>query len=875
MTENKNPPGWVDRFLTAILKDRFVDEAIGDMHEWYAWKQGSMSGFRLNLFYMLGVFQAIRPYKIKKIGGLFLLTLDAIMISNNVKISLRSLLAHRLFTFINLLGLTISLVSFLFIYTYVKYELSYDNFHPKADHIYKVLKRHPQTGHLSRSTSTPLAEAFLLEFEGDMQFARYGEDPAFVRVGDDKYYEGNFYWGDSTLFNVFNMPFLYGNPKKALTEKNTLVLTQEVSEKYFGEGTNPVGKLLPVKLYDGNVEMLMRVDGVMRSLPPNTDLPFEIIGSIANAFELYSQFNDSWSFFWLHTYAYIPDVKDLSGITGQIPNLVEKNLGPQYVDRVSYHFQPLKKMHLYSAEVERSGTDGNVNYIITFALAGIFIIIIAAINYLNLMGARVNKRRKETNIRKVLGANKAQLFGQFLTESILTVFASLLISLVLSYLLWPSFKGFLGKELPMSVVFGWDTLVVMLVIALLSGTLSGLYPAWLLATVPTNQVVDKHKSGIQRNRFLKILVSFQFSISMFLILSTLVIFRQVNFMSKKHLGFNKEQLLSIKVEDKSQQEKILLIKDQMGALPGVGAVTVSGETLPSQMNNGGGLQWDGKPREEAAYVHIVAIDQDFFETLEIPLIHGKNFSRTNKFEPGGPIIINRAAMELMGTASPVNKKVKVNGDDYIVAGVVENYHYQSLQTRVLPTVFCMVGPGDRLSPDNILIRTQTDDIQASLEAMEDVWNDFSGNADFSFHFVDESFQAIYESERRFLKLFTGFALLSIIISCMGLYGIVLFTTEEKSKEISLRKALGSSVLQIVSLVTKRFLVLILIGFVVGIPLAVYFSTDWLQQFSYRITVDAITVVASVVIVLFISLLTIGLHTMKAAMVNPVDHLRNE
>lgn len=868
------PPKWIDHLLESIFKDRFIDEVIGDLHEWYNWKKQSRSGMQLYSGYLKNVLLSIRPYKIRKRKLLFLSIIDAAMLNNNIKISIRSLVQHKLFTVINIIGLTASLLSFLFIYAYVKHELSYDNFHPKADNIYRVLFQNPGSGYLSRPTPSPLAEIVLSGFQDEIQFARLGQDPVFVENGKEQYYEENFYWGDSSFFEVFNFPFLYGDASHALTDKNAVVLTQEVAEKYFGKGVDPVGKLLPIKIYDGDTKMLMRIDGVLKKLPANTDFSFKMIGSIANAFDLYKQFNKSWGFYWLDTYAYIPTKNTLFSIQQQVPTLVEQQLGKDQVGKYSFYFQPLAQVHLYSTNINSANTSGNINYVITFSIIGIFIVVIASINYLNLMNARLNKRKKEAGVRKVLGANKKQLLGQFLTESNLTILASLLLALLIAIMLWPYYIRFMGQQIPLSILLGWDSLLIVSGVVILCGTLTGIYPALLLTSVPAAMAINGRGQGRRKNRVQKVLVTFQFATSVFLIISSIVIFKQVNFITNKELGFNQKQLISIKVEDRSLQEKIEAIKESMRKSPGVQDITVSGESLPSAMNNGGGLAWDESSRLNPQYVNIVSVDSDFFKTLEVSFLLGSNFLNEIPFKSGGAIIINKAAMRLLGYDNPVNQKVEVNGEPHTITGVVEDYNYQSLKSTVLPTVFCLADPGSRISPDNIIVRVNTNNLSDKIAQLEKTWKQFSTDEYFDFHFVDESFQAIYSSDRQFLKMFTLFALLSIMISCLGLYGIVLFATEERSKEISIRKVLGASIYQTIVLIARSFLLLILISFTLGIPIAINFSNRWLQQFAYRVDMGLPIILVAGVIIIIVAGMTIGINTIKAAMANPANNLRD-
>ncbi len=869
-----NPPRWVDNFLDAVLKSRFADEVIGDLHEWFDWKQETLNGASLALHYAWAVITSLRWHKLKKIRFIIIHLIDFIMISNNIKISLRSLLQHKRFTLINIIGLTFSFVSFLYIYAYVQYERSYDNFHPKGDHIYRVIRHHIPSGNASQYTATPVAPAFLSNFGSRVQIARFGQDAVIVEAGDDSYYEAGFYWADTTLFEVFHLPFLYGSPTNALKDLNTIVLTQEVAEKYFGPGVDPVGQLLPVKVYDGNAELLMRVDGVLKALPPNTDLPFELLGSIGNALELYKQFNNNWDFFWLQTYAYVPNPADVPVIEAGVYDMIDGALGKKSAEMLTFTFQPLSDVHLHSARIRGGGSTSEAYQVITLSVIGVFIVLIATINYLNLMGASLNKRRKEVSVRKVMGATRRQMFGQFLTEATLTIVISLCLALIVAVVLWPYYTGFAGKPVPESILLNWPTALFLVAMVLVCGALSGIYPAWLLTSIPTTQLISAHQQKLRRNKGHRLLVAAQFAASVFLIAFALLIYRQVNFMATKDLGFNKEQLMSIKIEDRDLQQQVMDMKAAMQNVAGVASITASSESLPSAMNNGGAYWWDEDSKTRRPFVNLVAVDRDFFKTLEIPLLQGRDFLPGEVYGKGSPVILNQAAIANMERYNPLNNTIWVDGMEHQVIGVVADYHYQSLQNVVHPAVF-FLGGESRMSPDNLIVRLGTGQLFRTINDLEDAWESFATKEFFSFQFVDASYQQVYNGERRFLRLFAFFALLSVVISCMGLYGLVLFTTEERSKEISIRKVLGSTAGQIMVLVARRFLVLIAAGFVLGIPLAVVFAYDWLSQFPYRIGIEAGIVAAAALIVLAIAAATIGFNTFKAAGSNPVKYLRNE
>lgn len=870
----KRPPQWIDSVLESVLKDRFADEVIGDLHEWYAWKQEVYSERKLTRTYCWNALRAIRLHQLKKVKNLLITILDTNMVHSNIRIGIRSLLQNRFFTSINVLGLTISLVSFLLIFAYIKYEKSYNDFHPKGDQIYRILRVNPTTGFRERPMPSPLANAFLHDYEGMMEFARFGQDPVFVELEDQKFYESDFYWGDPSVIEVFDLPFVYGNPAQALVDKNTVVITQSVCEKYFGKDINPIGQSLPIKIYDGDVNMLMRIDGVIEDLPGNSDLPFELLGSMSTALELYSRFNDLWWLSWMHVYVHIPEESDLARIKAGVPAIITRELGEDMAAQMTFEFQPLNEVHLYSEDVAASLAAGSIRQVNILTVIAILILLIASINYLNLVNARISRRRQEVGIRRVMGANGSQILGQLFTESTMAVLFSFVLALVVTWGIWPSFVDGLGKEIPLSILLDWDAVFLLGVVLIVVAVLSGLYPAWLATSIRTKGLVDK-KTFSQGKRFLqKGLVTFQFAIAVFLVVSSVLIFRQVHFMTQKDLGFDQEHLVTIKVEDKALQEKINVIRKAMSQVPGVKVATASGESLPSDMNNGAELYW-GEMEDEHHFVYIVAIDELFFDALKIPMLQGENFTPTSDPSLSGPIIVNRAAAKLMKTESPLDVPVRVLDHQRSIIGVAEDYHYASLKNQVQPTIFVFGKPGFRESPDNIILRLFGNDMTSTINQLEDVWNQFSKNELFQADFVDESYARLYESDQRFLTLFTVFSILSILIACLGLYGIVLFTTEERSKEISIRKVLGSSVSQVAMLVSRKFVFLIALGLLIGLPASLYFIEEWLVQFSYQLEPEPMFILLSLLLVFMIAAITIGLHTLRAAHANPVKYLRDE
>jgi putative ABC transport system permease protein len=870
----KHPPNWIDRVLEYFLKERFVDEVLGDLHEWYYWKQESYGPAKLKRAYLWNAIRTLRLHQLKKVKNLLIQLIEFTMINNNIKIGIRSLLQSRFFTFVNVFGLTLSLLSFVLIYAFIRYEKSYNDFHPKHDEIYRVLRKDLASGDRERPLPSPFAQAFLRDFEGDMEFARFGQDPVFVKIESQRFYENDFYWSDASVLSMFNLPFVYGNPKEALTQKNTVVLTKQIAEKYFGAGVNPVGKALPIKIYDGNVELQMRIDGVIEDIPANSDLPFQLLGSMKTADDIYAHFQDQWWLSWQHVYVHIPNANTVKRIQAAVPEIIERELGEKMATQMTFDFQPLGEVHLYSEGVHASLTDGSIRQVMILTVIGIFILLIASINYLNLFSARMSRRKKEVGIRRVMGAGNSQIISQFFTESSLTILLSFCLALCLTWGLWPIFNDLLEKEMPISILMSGEAITQLGGVVLIMVALSGVYPAFMVGRIRTRGLVDKQATVRSKRLLQKSLVTFQFAITVFLVVCSVLIFRQVNYMSEKDLGFDKDQLVSIKVEDKSLQEQIDVIKNVMKDVPGVLKVTASGESLPSDMNNGAELYW-GESGDEHHFVYIIAVDEYFFETIGIPLIEGQNFTATSDASLSGPVIMNEAAVELLEQESVLGTNVRLLDHQRSVIGVVQDYHYKSLKNKVEPIIFIYGKPGFRESPDNIILRLSGQNMATIMGNLGSVWDEFSSEELFDYHFVDDTYASLYHSDRRFLKLFSLFTFLSIVVSCLGLYGVVLFATDERSKEISIRKVLGSTVFQVTALVSGRFVVLILIGLLVGLPVALYFIDQWLTQFSYQLTPEPVFVSGALLLVVITAGLTIGLNTVKAALANPIKHLRDE
>ncbi len=867
------PPRWSEWLLERLLKDRFVDESIGDLYEWYELQshanQSSQSRWALWKYLLY----SLRPYKLKSIQKLLLLMMDHSLLSNNIKMGVRSLIKHSQFTAINLVGLTTAFTAAVLIFAYVSFERSYDNFHPKGDQVYRILTQDLVTGELGRPTPTPLAPAFLSEYDEMIEFARFGNDEVYVDIDGKKFYEAQFYWGDSSLFDIFHLPFLYGNQRTALREPNTVVLTEEVSEKYFGAGVDPTGRTLPIKVLDSDTDLSVRIDGVMKALPTNTDLPFEVIGSLVTGLDLYKQFGKSWGFNWLHTYAHVPQPTDLPKLESAVPDLIEKNLGERFKTLIGLKFQPLAEVHLRSQYIRRSNY-GDSQQVMIFIVIGGFLLLIATVNFINLSASRISKRLKEISVRHVNGASRRQLVQQFLIEFLLTTFFSLAAGAVLVLVLWEPFCDFVGKEIPMSVLSTWPAYLLIAGMLLIPSLLAASFPSLLMARIKPTELIKGQERSKGRKGLRLGLVGFQFALTSFLILCTIVVFQQFQRLSDASLGFDPEQLVSIKVEDRDLQRQLDLLKSEMAKVHGVKAIASSSETLPSEMNNTWGYYWDENSEDQNHVIDIVGLDQDYFPTVGIDIIEGSNFNLPFRSDSARSVILNQTAASLIG-AEALGSLVKIGGTDRRVIGIAEDHHYRSLKSPIEPVAYMVYGPGYRVSPDNLVVKMSIAEASRTIQQLSDTWETIGSETIFDFHFVDEAFQEAYESEASFIQLFGIFTSLSIIISCIGLFGIVIFLSSEKQKEVSIRKVMGSSSWQLTGFMLRELSITIGIGIAVAIPFAVWSLDRWLAQFVFRVDIELYVILLAIALTTVLALVTMGGNVLQVVRSNPTKYLRNE
>jgi putative ABC transport system permease protein len=787
---------------------------------------------------------------------------------------------------INILGLSIGMATCLLISLYVLDELSYDRFHEKADRIYR-LGADIKFGGSENSyavSPAPAGAAIMQDYPFIENYARLRETSALVKKGNQNIAEYETAFADASIFDVLTLPMLYGNPKTALAEPNTVVITESIAKKYFNS-SQVVGKTLTIEN-----NQLYKVTGVIKDIPQNSHLKRKIFLSMLN----HSQSKETtWLSNNFNTYLVLKEGTKPEQLKSKLKEILIKHVQPELsavlkVNTIEdfeksgsylrYNIMPLTQIHLYSNKVAELSPNSSIQYVYIFSAIAVFILFIACINFMNLSTARSAGRAKEVGIRKVLGSFRSSLVGQFLSESVLLSLLAFVLSMGIAYLILPYFNELAVKEMNFSVAEKPLLFPILFLFAMGVGLLAGSYPAFFLSAFkPIDVLKGKWSAGMKSGNLRSALVIFQFFASVFLIICTLVIYRQLNYIQNKQLGFDREQVLIINdtqaLGSKMQSFKTEIVKE----MPEVKSGTVSSYLPVPSWRNDTSFFPEGEIRQDnAILMQEWGVDTDYIKTLGMQIVMGRDFDK-NLATDSSAIILNESAIKILGLNDPIGKKISTITDiqtgattSYTIIGIVKNFNYESLRENVgaLSLILSKYQA-------NISLRLKTDNIQQTLSKIESKWKTMAIGQPFNYQFMDEAFDNIYRGEQRIGKIFISFAVLAIFIACLGLFGLAAFSSEQRTKEIGIRKVLGASVGQIISLLSKDFLRLVLIAFVIATPLAWYCMNKWLQDFAYRIEISWWIFALSGMLALSIALFTISFQAIKAALANPVKSLRTE
>ncbi|WP_114938017.1 ABC transporter permease [Mucilaginibacter endophyticus] len=794
------------------------------------------------------------------------------MIRNYLKTAWRNIVSNKFYTAINVIGLTFGLVIGLFMLLWVQDELSFDRFNKQSENLYRIgivggtdVSKQIFTEIIAPVTT--FAKNEIPEVKDGARIMNIGS--ASFRYKDKIFEEPGVAFTDPSYFNVFNFPLLQGDAKHPFPDNNSIVITEKIARKYFGDN-NPIGKTITLGRND-----VLNVTGVVANYPTNSSIGYNILLPLSrfnneayvknrasyNGTSRISSMDADWVNFSFETYLLLKPGTNLHKLEKQLRAIHERNKPDDAP--VPYLAQPFLKMHLYKAD----GSDGGMSTVRTFAIVAILILVIACINYVNLSTARSMLRAKEVSMRKIIGAGKMQLFFQFIIETTLLFVIATAFAITLMYALMPAYNQFSGKELELSLN---SYQIWLYIILTLVGTLvaSSVYPALLLSSFePLKALKGKVTTGIGNAAFRRVLVVLQFTVSIVLIIGTLVIGKQLSFIRNRDLGYNKENVLMFGMQDIKPHYDAA--KAELLKQPGVMAVTRSSSNIVDFDGWTGDNDWEGKPAKANLIFHPIFVDQDYIGFFKLKIKEGAAF--TGAVADSTHFIINETAASAMGLKDPIGKSIRIQRTRGTIIGVVKDFNYASMRKKIEPAVLCY-------RPDQcfrMFIKTTGGDAQKAIAAVQNTWKQYNNDFPLEYTFLDENFSRLYRVEEHTGSLFNVFSALAIVISCLGLFGLATYSAQVKTREIGIRKVLGSSVGGIIRLLASEFVLLIIISILIAVPIAWYSMSKWLQDFAYKIDITVWIFLLAGGGATLIALATISIQSIKAALANPVESLRSE
>jgi putative ABC transport system permease protein len=799
------------------------------------------------------------------------------MLRNYLKIAWRNLRKNKLYAGVNILGLSVGIASCILLGLYIIHELSYDRFHLQADRIVRVTMEYSNGGTVGKyaNTGTKVGPQFKRTFPSVKAFVRLFQYGRLVSSGDRAFDEKNFFYADSSFFQIFSFPLLRGNPETVLNAPGQIVLTQHMAKKYFGNG-DPIGKRLKISNSD-----IYTVTGIAQDPPDNSQIRFDLVASFTSLDV--SRTEDWWTANDI-TYLLMQDPDQIGPLRAQIRDYMKSPQVRQQArttgnDYLTYHLEPIKKVHLYSNLVG-FGPNGSITYIYVLGAIALLILIIACVNYTNLATAQSAARSGEISIRKVLGAHRTQIFAQYLGESALLTGGALILAILLCVELLPLFNRLSDKSLSVSVLFRPISLMAILGLGMAVTLLSGAYPAMVLSGA---KLISMLKSGFSFSTsgrgMRKSLIVFQFLISVFLLITTIIILQQISYIRDKKLGYDKDHVLVLPV-DYQMHAHYDAIKAAIRLGPNVLNVGGAYES-PTLIQWGDGIEVDNGSRQKNLSVTALPSDLDLVKTLNMQILEGSDFSisdlkmmdtsdnyRNYKYT----FLINESALKAIGwkPREAIGKTI-FKGSPGIVKGVVKDFNFSSLHEAISPLILFL----DTQYIHQMFVRISGKDIPGTLNYLQNLWKQWVPYRPFEYHFLDEDYNALYKVETRTGQLFTVFSAIAILLACMGLFALAAYTTIQRTKEIGIRKVLGASPINITGLISMDFLKLVLIASLLAIPISWWAVHVWLDNFAYRIEIRAWVFIGASLMALLIAFLTVSFQAIKAAIANPVKSLRTE
>lgn len=864
---NVQPPGWPDRLLQRLCRHDMAEEIIGDLHEAFHWRVETNGVKSARRTFILESLRSLKPANLKSI---YQLSLNTMIFRNYFKIAFRNLFKRKTFSFINIFGLATGIAAFILIFLYAYQILTFDSFQTRNKNIYLAYKERitPDGTQATYDTWVPMKSRLLSEYPEITGGVRVYETEARV-IKNKQYVEEEILYTDQSFFEVFNFQLKYGNAKQPFQDMSSIIIHPKIAIKYFGK-ENALGEEMELFMPDEDTTLRFYVSGILDDYPTNLSVRPSMLIQM-EGLPFYPRYVNTWDNSFLETFVTLKNDQEVSALEAEFPELVESLWGAAAKENTRFKLLPYESYY--------DNFIGNKDNASTLLYIGLGILLIAMINFMNLSTAQASQRSKEIGLRKVLGAFKGQLRTQFITEALVISLLATLAGICLVLLGTPYFNDFFHVNIGFSQFPILQIIAFVFGLTLLLGILSGSYPALYLSSIRVLDVLRQKFSFGKSVGFRNVLVIVQFSIAVFLISSTLLIRNQIQFMSEKDMGFDPGETLIINASarDFQGQEqgivKLNTFKNELKSKAYIREVSIS-RSVPTFWT-GSFLfvrpdGWSGDPLR----MRFTYMDARFFDTYDIKLKYGSSFLPDSEGNQRNAVILNEAAMRAFEFSPEADNLIKIGETTINVIGVVEDFNFESLQNEVAPTLM-FHRTAEHPVHRYITCKMDMSNLPSKMDEIEALWNELGATKSMSYSFMNERIDRLYESEQQYMGLISLFSIISIIIACMGLYGLTLFIIQKRRKEISIRKVLGAETQKLVGLILKDFAKWVLAAFVFGIPIVIYFISSWLENYHYRVDISWLTFVLTLITVVVLVTLTVGYQSLRAANGNPVKYLKDE
>jgi len=859
MDKKNSAPKFLEWLFRRFLRKEEEYEKLGDFAESYFELLQERSRFTADGWYLIQIIKAIPA----SVSNLFYGSIT--MLKNYLVAAYRNFTRNWTYSFLNVMGLAVGIAAFTLLGLYVFFELNHDKCHENADRVFKVIAGKQAV------TMVPLAPALLREFpEVEAATRIMGPNQFLLHVNDREFFGDQWVWADQHLLDIFTFPLITGVKQTALKNPNSVVISEEVAKKYFGN-EEPLGKALHWSSSFYETDFI--VTGIMQNIPKNSHVRADIFASF-NSMENFPNYNENnfgWSNYWCHTFLLLKEGQSHLELQEKYPDFLSAQTGLER--EWTFFNRRLTDLHLRSTDtIFNFGTVSDIRYVYIFSAVALIILLIVIVNYINLTTALSTKRFQEVGIRKTVGAQRSQLMRQFLGESLLLTLLALVLAVVLAILLLPIFNNLIQIDHPLTLGDNIQFFMILLLAGMFVGLFAGIYPAVFMANFkPSGALKSGAAAKTKKASLRSMLVIIQFAISIFLIIGTLVTAGQLNYIRNKNLGFSKDHIIVTPIRGKTMDEERFALKQELLQYPGISRVSYA-TTIPMEINWHNTFYFRNEEDPENNWVasHYTRVDYDYIDLFELEIVKGRSFQK--EIDEGRTVfIINEAVAQKTGWEDPVGKLFQNHGRDGTIVGMVKDFHNENMHLPKSEVVLILAPEqGHTMS-----IKINSQDIPGTMAAVEKIWNKFSGGFPFEYEFMDKKYDEMYKSEIRLGRTFNHFSVLAIFLCCLGLFGLASFTVEQGTKEIAVRKVLGASVGELIKMLSWKFLKWVIMANLLAWPIAYFVMNSWLKSYVYRINIGWGIFFIAGALATAIAFFTIIMRTLRAALANPADSLRYE